>query len=91
MRITAPPPRRFSPSTLAFASIAVVVVIVLVFVIVTVTKSNPAPSKVRLLALPSPASPVVVAQVTGVTPAVSAAVGLGSGVNPPSVSRTNPR
>ena len=40
MQITAPPPRRFSPSTLAFVSIAVVVVIVLVFVVVKVTGSS---------------------------------------------------
>ena len=36
MQITAAPPRRFSPSTLAFSCIAVVVVIVLVFVLITV-------------------------------------------------------
>ncbi len=84
--ITAPPPRRFSPSTMGFVAIGVVIVIVLVFVIVKVTggKSNP-PQQGALVTTPFPAPASLVAQVTGVPASVEAAVGTGQGVSPPSV------
>jgi hypothetical protein len=90
MRITAPPPRRFSPSTLAFASIGVVVVIVLVFVIVKVTGGS-APTNGTTVPAPVPASAAVVAGVTNVSPTVEATVGLGQGVTPPSVLKNQPK
>jgi hypothetical protein len=90
MKITAPPPRRFSPSTLAFVSIAVVVVIVLVFVVVKVTGSNTPTTSATAIPPPSPASPAVVAKVTGVTPAEMDAIGLGQGVTAPSVLKNQP-
>ena len=52
--VTARPPRRFSPSTLAFASIAVVVVIVLVFVVIKVSSGTTSPSKGLVLSLRRP-------------------------------------
>jgi hypothetical protein len=55
MKITAPPPRRFSPSTMAFVSIGVVVVIVLVFVFVKVLGSSPTASTTRVIPAPTPA------------------------------------
>lgn len=92
MPITVAPPRRFSPSTLAFASIGVVVVIVLVFVIVTVTgnggKSN---STKQLIPDPVPAPASLVAEVTGVSPAVSASVGTGVQVSAPTVLKNEPK
>jgi Domain of unknown function (DUF929) len=91
MKISAPPPRRFSPSTLAFVSIGVVVVIVLVFVIVKVTGSNPPKSNGPvLIAAPVTASPSVVAQATGVSDTVSNTVGTGTGVTAPSVLKGQP-
>jgi hypothetical protein len=90
MKITAPPPRRFSPSTLAFVSIGVVVVIVLVFVVVKVTGSSKPATTTTALQLPTPASPTVVNEVTGVTAAVSDAVGLGTGITPPQVLKGQP-
>jgi hypothetical protein len=92
MKINAPPPRRFSPSTLAFVSIGVVVVIVLVFVIVKVTSSSPSKANGPvLIAAPVPASASVVAQVTGVPTSVLNTVGTGSGVSPPSVVKNQPK
>jgi hypothetical protein len=91
MKITAPPPRRFSPSTLAFASIGVVVVIILVFVIVKVTGSNKPSTSATTLAAPVAASSALVAQVTGVTPAVTDAVGLGTGITAPQVLTNQPK
>jgi hypothetical protein len=90
MKITAPPPRRFSPSTLAFVSIAVVVVIVLVFVVVKVTGSSKPPTSATALATPVAASPTVVSEVTNVSPAVLAAVGTGQGVTAPQVLKGQP-
>jgi hypothetical protein len=91
MKITAPPPRRFSPSTLAFVSIAVVVVIVLVFVVVKVTGSSKSPTSATTLAAPVTASPTVVSEVTNVPAAVSDAVGIGQGVTAPQVLKNQPK
>ncbi len=85
MQITAAPPRRFSPSTLAFGSIAVVVVIVLVFVVVTVTGGKGKASTKQLIPDPVAAPSSLVAEVTGVTPAITNAVGTGVQVSAPSV------
>ena len=90
MQITAPPPRRFSPSTLAFASIGLVVVIILVFVVVKVTSGGNTPSKTAVLPPPTPASAQVVSDVTGVTAAVANTVGIGSGVTAPQVLKGQP-
>jgi hypothetical protein len=87
--ITARPPRRFSPSTMAFASIALVVVIVVVFVVVSLT-SGPTKSATRVIPVPTPASPVVVADVTGVPASVTNAVGVGQGVSPPTLLTGQP-
>jgi hypothetical protein len=89
MKITAPPPRRFAPSTLAFVSIALVVVIVLVFVVVKVTGSN-APSTKQLIPNPVAAPASLVSEVTGVSASVSSAVGLGSGISAPQVLTGQP-
>jgi hypothetical protein len=91
MKINAPPPRRFSPSTLAFVSIAVVVVIVLVFVVVKVTGSNKTPTSATTLAAPVAASATVVSDVTNVPAAVTAAVGIGQGVTAPQVLKNQPK
>ncbi len=91
MKITAPPPRRFSPSTLAFVSIGVVVVIVLVFVVVKVAGSGSTPSKTRVIPDPTPASASVVADTTGVPQSVADAVGTGQGVNAPQVLKNQPK
>ena len=91
MRITAPPPRRFSPSTLAFASIGLVVLIVLVFVIIKVTGGSTPPATGTAPAPPVPASAAVVANVTGVPSTVQATVGLGQGVTAPSVLKSQPK
>jgi hypothetical protein len=87
--IDAPPPRRFSPSTLAFGAIGVVVVIVLVFVVVTVTGKS---SNTGVAATPPPsaAPPSLVAQVTGVSDTVAATVGTGQAVSPPQVLTGQP-
>ena len=84
MKITAAPPRRFSPSTLAFVSIGVVVVIVLVFVIVKVTGSGKSTSTTQLIPDPVTAPASLVAEVTGVSPAVSNAGRDGVRVSAPS-------
>ncbi len=92
MQITAPPPRRFSSSTLAFVSIGLVVVIVLVFVVVKVTGgSNPDASKNGLIPPPAPASAKVVSEVTGVSQSLADTVGIGSGVTPPQVLKGEPK
>src|SRR3984957_13472104 len=92
MRVTAPPPRRFSPSTLAFASIGIVVVIILVFVFAKVLGGSSTPSsKTSVLPPPVAASSQVLSEVTGVTPAEAATVGTGSGITPPSVLTGQPR
>jgi hypothetical protein len=83
MKITAAPPRRFAPSTLAYVTIAVVVVIVVVFVVVKVSGGSNKASTTQLIPNPVAASPSLVAEVTGVTPAVINAVGIGTGVSAP--------
>jgi hypothetical protein len=83
--ISARPPRRFSPSTMAFAAIALVVVIVVVFVTINLTSGGPNKSATRVIPLPAPASPVVVSNVTGVSPSIINTVGTGQGVSPPTV------
>jgi len=91
MKITAPPPRRFSPSTMAFVSIGVVVVIVLVFVFVKVLGSSPTASTTRVIPAPTPASASVVADVTGVSASVLNTVGTGHGVTAPSLLKGQPK
>jgi len=91
MKITAPPPRRFSPSTLAFVSIAVVVVIVVVFVVVKVTGSNSPSTSATSTSAPVPASAAVVADVTSVPASVQATVGLGQGITAPQVLKNQPK
>jgi Domain of unknown function (DUF929) len=83
--VSARPPQRFSSSTIAFVSIAVVVVIVVVFVVIKVSGGSSSPSKNLVLSLPSPAPTSLVSKVTGVPASVTNAVGVGSGVNAPSV------
>jgi hypothetical protein len=82
MRVTAAPPRRFSPTTVAFASVAVVVVVVVALVIVKVAGGNSTPKKAST-STPAPAT--LVNQVTTVPDSVANTVGLPSGVNPPTV------
>ena len=91
MKITAAPPRRFSPSTMAFASIGLVVLIILVFVVVKVTAGPSTPSKNSILPPPAPASAKVVSEVTGVTLAEANTVGIGTSVTPPQVLKNQPK
>jgi hypothetical protein len=91
MKITAPPPRRFSPSTLAFVSIAVVVVIVLVFVVVKVTGGSTKASTTQLIPDPAPAAASLVASVTNVPQSVLNTVGTGTGVTAPQVLKNQPK
>jgi len=91
MKITAAPPRRFAPSTLAYVTIAVVVVIVVVFVVVKVTGSGKSTSTTQLIPNPVTAPASLVAEVTGVSPAVSNAVGIGTGVSAPQVLTGQPK
>jgi hypothetical protein len=92
MQITAAPPRRFSPSTLAFASVGLVVVIVLVFVVAKVLGGSSTPTpKSGLLPPPAPASAKVVSDVTGVSQAVANTIGIGSGVTAPQVLKGQPK
>ena len=88
-RITSAPPRRFSPTTLAFVSVGVVVVIVVALVLVKVTgggskNNNPgAPTRFS-------ASPALVTQVTSVPQSVADVVGVPGGVVAPSVLKGQP-
>jgi hypothetical protein len=93
MQITAAPPRRFAPSTLAYVTIAVVVVIVVVFVVVKVSGGSSKASTTQLIPNPVPAPASLVAEVTGVTQAVADAVGTGAGgsqISPPTVLKGQP-
>lgn len=83
--VQAAPPRRISPTTLAFAAIGVVVVVVVAFVIVKVTGGSSGSS--GLAPTLTPASPTVVAQLTGVGESVMNSVGVPSSsvVSPPSI------
>ncbi len=95
---TPPPPRRFTPLTMAFGTVGVVIVIVIA--LVAVTSNGPAhvgTGPYRPLAgvagpTTFPASSTVLAEVTGVTPAVANAVGLPptSSVSPPTVQSGQP-
>jgi Domain of unknown function (DUF929) len=90
MKITAPPPRRFSPSTMAFVAIGVVVVIILVFVVVKVTSGSSKTSTTQLIPDPVPAAASLVSEVTSVPQSVFDAVGIGTGVTAPSVLKGQP-
>ena len=81
--ITARPPRRFSPSTMAFGSIALVVVIVVVFVVIKVAGGGHTNNPAQSMPSPVPASAQLVSAVTGVPSSVTNTVGIGSGVTPP--------
>jgi hypothetical protein len=87
-RPAAGPPRRFNPTTIAFAAVAVVVVIIVALVIVATTggNSNKNSSTVQG-AVDTTAQASVVNAVTGVPPSVADAVGVPStsDVNPPTV------
>jgi len=89
MRITSAPPRRFSPTTIAFVSVGVVVVIVLALVIVkvagggSINTNATAPTR-----FPAPAS--LVSQVTSVPDSIAGAVLTPSGVSAPSVVKNQP-
>lgn len=74
--IQAAPPRRMSPTTIAFASIAVVVVLVVVLVVVKVTGSSNNANAVA--PTNSPASATVVSKLTGVSDSVLNSVGVPS-------------
>lgn len=84
-------PRRFSTTSIAFISIAVVVVIVVALVIVKVTSSSGSSSSAIAPTL-TPASPTVLRELTGVTPAVMDAVGVPSSslVSPPTLEKHQP-
>ena len=92
MQITAAPPRRFSPSTLAFASIGVVVVIVLVFVVVKVTGGRARRRPPRTARSPPPAAGLGDGRRRGHRrrPARRGTVGTGSGVTAPQVLKGQP-
>jgi hypothetical protein len=93
-------PRRFTPSTMAFGTVGVVVAIVIALVAVSLTSKGPgggrqvhsSPPINSLAPVSVPASPTVLAEVTGVTPAVANAVGLPSTttVAPPTVKTGQP-
>jgi hypothetical protein len=88
--VEAAPPRRFSPTTLAFISVAVVVVVVVVLVAVRVTRPSASPAN-NLAPVRSAASPSVLAQVEiGVGAPVVHAVGLPSSVRAPSLDKGQP-
>ncbi len=90
MKITAPPPRRFSPSTMAFVAIGVVVAIILVFVVVKLTSGSTKASTTQLIPDPSPAAASLVSEVTSVPQSVFDAVGIGTGVTAPTVLKGQP-
>jgi Domain of unknown function (DUF929) len=86
--ISAPPPSRFSPSTMAFVAIGLVVVIILVFVVVKVvgggtSSTSGAPTE-------TPATATVVSAVTGATTAMANQVGVPSSVQVPKVAQNQP-
>jgi hypothetical protein len=88
VRVTSAPPRRFSPTTIAFVSVGAVVVIVVALVLVKVAgggSTNNQTVHQRFLA-----SAALVSQVTSVPDSVADAVGLPSGVNPPTVLKMQP-
>ena len=89
VRITAAPPRRVSPTTLAFASIAVVVIVVVALVIVKVStgggnKSNTAAPQRSL----APAA--LVSEIANVPQSVFDSVGTGAGNVAPTVVKNQP-
>ena len=70
-------PRRFSPTTIAYGSVALVVVVVVALVIVKVTSSSNSPSVSPTGApIRSKAPPSLVAKLTGVSDSVLKVVGL---------------
>jgi hypothetical protein len=87
--ISAPPPRRFTPTTMALIAVGLVVVVVLVFVVVKVAGGG---SSSNNTAAPTntPADPVVVAKLTGVTQVTADTVAVPSGLNKPSVLQGQP-
>jgi hypothetical protein len=90
MRVTSAPPRRFSPTTIAFVSVGVVVVIVLALVIVKVAGGGSNANNNATAPTRSPAPASLVSQVTSVPDSTAAAVGLPSTVNPPTVVKNQP-
>ena len=92
MKITAAPPRRFSPTTRAFASVAVVVVVVVALVVVKVAtgSNNNGTNGVAPPPPPSVAPASLVAQISSVSPSVVDAVGTGTGNAPPTVLKGQP-
>lgn len=86
-RAAAKPPGRFSPSALAFGIIGLVVVLVVALILVKVVGGSGTPngSSTGPVDVAAPAS--LVDQVTGVTPAEAATVGVPSGVTAPQLSK----
>lgn len=86
--ISAPPPSRFSPSTMAFVAVGIVVVIILVFVVVKVVGSGSTSSTAGPTETPASAS--VVSALTGATTDMLNKVGIPSSVQVPKVAKDQP-
>lgn len=85
--VTSGPPRRFAPSTVAFASIAVVVLVVVALVLVKVTGGSGTGGTGGADVI-APAS--LVHQVTNVPDSVFQAVGVPSSIQTPGVDKNQP-
>lgn len=81
------PPRRFSPTTLAFGAVGLVVVVVVALVIVKVTGGGSSSSPNAIAPVLTSATPTVMSELTNVSPTISNAVGVPSSslVQAPSV------
>ncbi|MHB8593757.1 MAG: DUF929 family protein [Acidimicrobiales bacterium] len=84
--VAAKAPGRFSPSTIAFASIAVVVVIVVALVVIKVTGGSTT-SATGSGPVTTPAPAALVSQVTDLRSSVAQSVGLPSSVTAPTVAK----
>ncbi|HLX88159.1 MAG TPA: DUF929 family protein [Acidimicrobiales bacterium] len=88
-QVTSAPPRRFSPSTLAFASIAVVVLVVVALIVVKITGGSSTPANTGPIDTSAPAA--LVHQVTNLPDSVYQAVGVPSSIQaPPKVDKGQP-
>ncbi len=90
MRVTAAPPRRYSPSTIAFASIGVVVVVVVALVIVKVSTGGNKGNTSGQAPTVTVATPQLVSEITSVPQSVIDSVGTGAGNTAPSVVSNQP-
>ncbi len=91
MRVTAAPPRRYSPSTIAFASIGLVVVVVVALVIVKVSTGGSKNNANTSAPTVTVATPQLVSQITSVPQSVIDAVGTGAGTTAPLVVNNQAR